>query len=54
MNIFLVAVAALIALNSFLHGYTDGQSVLVSPIALIAIAGLTAICFEKIMQQRAK
>jgi hypothetical protein len=54
LSSFLVAVAALIALTSFIHGYTNDRVYLLPPYLIILLAGLVAFGVEKIMQKRTK
>jgi hypothetical protein len=49
---FLVGGAILIALTTFLHGYTDDEIGLLSPFLIILTAGMAAILFETAMQRR--
>ncbi len=54
ITLFLVGSAVLIALTSFLFGYTDGEISLLSPFLIVPTAGLAALLFETSMQRRAK
>ncbi len=54
LTFFLVGSAVLIALTSFLVGYTDGDFNFLSPFLIIPTAGLAALLFETSMQRRAK
>jgi hypothetical protein len=54
LSSFLVAVAALIALTSFIHGYTNDRVYLLPTYLIILLAGLVAFGVEKFMQKRAK
>ena len=54
LTFFLVGSAVLIALTSFLTGYTGGEIGLPSPFLIILAAGMVAFLFETAMQRRAK
>ncbi|MFN5127542.1 MAG: hypothetical protein ACK519_00280 [Sphingomonadaceae bacterium] len=54
LSFFLVAGAALIALTSFIYGYTNDRVYLLPPWLIMLLAGLVAFGFEKIMQKRTK
>ncbi|WP_295446319.1 hypothetical protein [Sphingorhabdus sp. EL138] len=58
LNFFLVSAFVMIAITSYLSGYLSGYTgarlPLLSPILIVAAAGITAIWFEIFMQRRAK
>jgi hypothetical protein len=54
LNFFLVSAFIMIAITSYLSGYTGARFPLLSPILIVAAAGITAIWFEIFMQRRAQ
>ena len=54
LTFFLAGSAALVAVASFLAGYTDGEIDLLSPFLIILASGMAAILFETAMQRRTK
>lgn len=54
ITFFLAASAVLVAVTSFLAGYSDGEVGLISPFLIIPVAGMAALLFETALQRRAK
>jgi hypothetical protein len=54
LNFFLVSAFVMIAITSYLSGYTGARLPLLSPILIVATAGIIAIWLETLMQRRAQ
>jgi hypothetical protein len=54
LNFFLVSAFVMIAITSYLSGYTGARLRLLSPILIVAAAGITAMWFEICIQRRAQ
>ena len=49
---FAVSVAALIAITSFLHGYSNGETGLLNPMLMVFMSAVIAFAVEGILQSR--
>jgi hypothetical protein len=54
MAVFAVCTAFLIALTSFLHGYSNHEMELLNPLVIVLIAGASAFLLETALQLRTK
>jgi hypothetical protein len=54
LTIFSVGAAILIALASFLHGYSNDEIGLVPPFLIVLVAGVSALFLESTLSRRTK